>query len=223
MAVGGGAAALSVGFVGGTVGTRVVGDLGQSSSNVPQYGGGLRLDYERKPNGDIEFDDPVSGTHFETKGDDVEYDDPFTRSRERPNEGIYELEIVGRPGSFVQYLDLERKEDKIEFTLDVGDEFIEAEWGGDEYELFVGGLPLKFEADRDDVEYRGGFFTFETDGPELDVRGDLRFDFDGVDDTRLLDFGVDFRTDSGRFRNTSVELDLEYDRLTGDFEAKRFI
>ncbi|WP_267642403.1 hypothetical protein [Haloarchaeobius amylolyticus] len=233
-AVGSGLVALSVGVVGGTVGRRATDREPVSATNRVGAGapdplqfsttGMVRLDFERDADGNVEFDDPVSGTSFETTGDEVEFDDPFTRCRERPSEAFFELERVGRPGSDLDYLELERDGDAIDLRLSLGGEAIEAEFDDDRYELTVAGAPLDFEDDGgNDVEYRGLYFDLETKGRAVEIRGSLRLDFDGVDDLELRDVGVDFRSDSGQFRSTSTELGLDFERDTGEFEAGRFV
>ncbi|WP_435363089.1 hypothetical protein [Haloarchaeobius sp. DYHT-AS-18] len=233
-AVGSGLVALSVGVVGGTVGRRTADRGPRSETSRVGTGtpdpllfnttGMVRLDFERDADGNVEFDDPISGTSFETTGDEVEFDDPFTRCRERPSEQFFELERVGRPGSDLDYLELQRDGDAIEFRLALAGEAIEAEFDDDRYELTVDGDPITFEDDGgNDVEYRGEFFDFETKGREVEVRGSLRLDYDGVDDLELRDVGIDFRSDANQFRSSSTELGLDFERETGEFEAGRFV
>ncbi|WP_439025445.1 hypothetical protein [Haloarchaeobius sp. DT45] len=237
-AVGSGLVALSVGVIGGNVGRNELSRPGSrpTGAGANQVGNGVveplqfnttgmvRLDFERDADGNVEFDDPVSGTSFETNGDEVEFDDPFTRCRERPSEAFFELERIGRPGSDLDYLELERDGDAIDFRLALAGEYIEAEFDDGHYELTVDAAPLDFEDDGgNDVEYRGEFFDFETKGRAVEVRGSLRLDFDGVDDLELRDFGIDFQSDANEFRSSSAEIGLDFDRGTGEFEAGRFV
>lgn len=153
----------------GLVATNNVADVtGPSGGGSGQYAyrSGDRLDYERDDDGDIEFDwEDIS---FETHDGDRDID--FTVS------------------SFDVELDFETDNDgeEVEFSLAVGGEVIDFEFDhrrgeDDEIEFTSNGRARKFENEDGEVEYRGEAINFEweTDGRELDVKGDIMFEFDG--------------------------------------------
>ncbi|WP_435335191.1 hypothetical protein [Haloarchaeobius sp. TZWWS8] len=211
----------ATGLTGGVLGGRKV-DVYQTQQQFrPVFREGL--DYERKPNGDVEFWDPDTSTYFRSRGDDLEFDSPFTRSRDRPSKNSFEFSIFGAPGSVIDELDLEKRDDKIEFRLSVLGEAIDVEWDGTEHEFTAYDGALAFERDSDgEIEYYGENFAFQMREQEIDIRGLFRFDYDGIDDLELRDLDNDFRSDSGQFRTASIGVDIDYDRATKEFEAKRY-
>lgn len=191
-------------------------------------GAGRRLDYERKPNGDIEFDDPETGTHFETRGDDIQYDDEFSRCREEPSIGRCELTRTGAPGSILTELDIERQLDvngrieRSEFRIEILGEAIEYEKDDTGVEFTSERYVERFEDEAgDDIEFRGRYFDFDVRADRIDVKSTLRFRFDGIDDTRFRDGGTDLSVDSRRFQSKSDLLDIDFDRGSKEFEARR--
>lgn len=127
---------------------------------------GERLDYERDDDGDIEFDwEDVS---FETRGGDRDIE--FTVSMN----GIdldFETDDYG---------------DEVEFSLAIDDDAIEFEYdalangGLGDIEFTAEGSTEKFENEDGEVEFRGEYihFEWEEDTRELDVKGEVIFDFD---------------------------------------------
>lgn len=182
------------------------------------------LDFDRKANGDVDFDDPETGTRFRTRDDELRFDDEFARCRERPSEGRSELRRVGAPGSLLTELDIERRPDRDQIRLDVRGETVDYERTADRQRFRTDRAPEAFEDDGDpdgDIEFRGRLFDFDVRAGRVDIKRALRFRFDGVDSSRLRDVGTDLRSDARRFRSRSDRLDIEYDRESRGFEARR--
>jgi hypothetical protein len=139
--------------------------LGGGAQQV-RPGNGQRLDYERDDDGDIEFDwEDVS---FETRGGDRDIE--------------FSVDINGIE------LDFETDDygNEVELSLTIDDEAIEFEYdarangGLGDIEFEAEGSAKKFENEDGEVEFRGELihFEWEEDTRELDVKGEVMFEFD---------------------------------------------
>jgi hypothetical protein len=193
---------------------------------VGRPGTAILLDFDRKSNGDVDFDDPETGTRFRTRGDELKFDDDFARCRERPSEARSELRRVGAPGSLLTELDIDRRPGRDRIRLDVQGEAVDYEKTADRQKFRTERSLEAFEDDGDpdgDIEFRGRLFDFDVRAGRVDIKRALRFRFNGVDSSRLQDVGTDLRSDVRRFRSRSERLDIDFDRATQGFEARRIL
>ncbi|WP_254535627.1 hypothetical protein [Halomarina litorea] len=183
------------------------------------------LEYERDENDDITFVDPRTGTRFETRGDDLDFDDVGVRCRERPDRLRGDFTRRNLPG-LPDTVRFQRRDPRFRFRTDIGGERVDNDFDGLRHDFSVEGGSTQVEdegqGERDSIQYRGRTFTLDLRRDRrIRVRGALRFDFNGRDDVDFRDGEVRFRSDARRFRCRSRLLDLEFDRRTRDFDARR--
>jgi hypothetical protein len=194
--------------------------VGQAGPGGVESVGDL-LDFDRDENGDVRFDHPASGTSVRTRGPDFDFRSPGLRCDERMSVGrvrFTRFGVLGAPDP----LDFKISEPRIRTRLDLLGERIDSDFDGADTDFRVEGGDSTFEDDGDnDIDYLGRTVRFRQRGRRIDVSGDLRFDFDGVDDTKFRDLDEDLRTNSRRFRCRSKVLQVRFDRDTRKFEARR--
>ncbi|WP_435362275.1 hypothetical protein [Haloarchaeobius sp. DFWS5] len=119
------------------------------------------IDYERKPNGDIDF--YWRGMRFQT------------------HEGDRDVEFTATDGGV--YVDFESTEDgsNLEFTLVEADTEVTLDVNGRNVELYVVRDGLRVEHDPDELEYEGALVDLEwhRDDHMLEVKGLVNLEWDG--------------------------------------------